>query len=65
MKTAKELIYYVSYNAKFIARYKTLGAALRFIERKGLKNDYNNLLYIIDSDGETYDAQTGEIITID
>lgn len=45
------MTYFVEYNAKFIASYKTLKAAQNFIVRKGLKDDEWNLLRIWDSEG--------------
>ena len=54
--------YFVSYNAKFMAEYKSVKACLNFINRKGWKNDENNMLYIVDEDGEEYDSVTGETI---
>ena len=35
-------------------------SALQFIERKGYKDDEDNSLYIIDSDGDTYNPVNGE-----
>lgn len=46
--------YFVCYNAKFIAERKTLKGCQDFISRKGLKDDENNLLYIVDDEGEEY-----------
>ena len=54
--------YYVEYNAKFIAMYKSIKPALRFIAKKGYKNDDNNLLYLVDSAGNRYDPVTGNEI---
>ena len=59
------MTFYVSYNCKFIAMRKSLSAAMNVIAKKGLKNDQNNLLYIIDADGETYDPVTGEKKNVD
>ena len=47
--------YYVYYNGKYIAMYKTLAACRNFIARKGLKNDENNLLEILDSEWNEYE----------
>ena len=55
--------YYVEYNAKFIGIYKTLRGALGFIKRKGLFDDEDNLLCLMDSNGELYDPMTGEKLT--
>lgn len=54
--------YFVSYNAKYMAEYKSVKACLDFINRKGYKNDEDNLLYIVDEEGEEYDTITGEPI---
>lgn len=54
--------YYVEYNSKFIAIYKTIMGCLNFIERKGLENDYNNSLRIFDQTGEEYNPINGKQI---
>lgn len=51
--------YFVEYNCKFIAMYKRLINALKFIERKGLRNDYDNVLRIFDNEGNQFDPITG------
>lgn len=53
------MFYYVEYNGKYIAMYKRLSSALKFIKRKNLKNDDLNLLYLIDNKGNFYDPITG------
>lgn len=45
------MTYFVEYNAKYIAMYKSLKSAQNFIVRKGLKNDEDNILRIWDSEG--------------
>lgn len=45
------MTFFVEYNAKYIASYKSLKAAQNFIARKGLKDDEWNLLRIWDSEG--------------
>ena len=52
--------YYVEYNCKFIAMYKSLKRALGFILKRGLKDDYYNSLMIVDNFGNTYDPVTGK-----
>lgn len=52
--------YYVEYNCKFIAMYKTLNGALKFIERKGLKNDYDNIVRLFDNNGNEYNTLNGK-----
>lgn len=49
--------YFVEYNAKYIAGYKTLKAAQNFIARKGLKNDDDNVLTIWDNKGNEYNVK--------
>ena len=51
--------YFVEYNGAYIAQYKRLCNALKFIDRKGLKNDGRNTLWLVDSDGECYNPITG------
>lgn len=45
------MTFFVEYNAKYIASYKSLKAAQNFIDRKCLKNDDANVLRIWDSEG--------------
>lgn len=45
------MTYFVEYNARYIASYKSLKAAENFIARKGLKSDENNVLTVWDSEG--------------
>lgn len=52
--------YFVEYNGKYIAEYKTLKGANDFITKKGLKNDDDNLLLIVDNEGGMY-RPTGEL----
>ena len=49
------MYYYVYYNCKYIAMYKSLAAAKNFIIRKGLKNDDDNVLCILDSEWNEYE----------
>lgn len=58
----KPRFFFVEYNSKFIARYKTIRGALGFISRKKLKDDYNNSLNIFDNEGEMYDTISGKHI---
>lgn len=60
METANRTIkFYVDYNAKFIAMYMRLQSCIKFINRKGLKNDCDNMLRIFDNTGVEYDPITG------
>lgn len=43
--------YFVEYNAKYIAEYKTLKGCINFIQRKNLKDDEDNTLNIVDENG--------------
>lgn len=56
------MYYFVDYNCKFIAMYKSVKACLNLIERKGLKDDYDNILRIVDEQGEEYNPVTGRQI---
>ena len=51
--------YFVEYNCKFIAIYKTINGALKFIQRKGYKNDCDNLLRLWDNQGNEYNTING------
>lgn len=53
------MYYFVWYNGAFIAQYKSVRACLNFIDRKSLKNDYWNLLEIVDQNGDLYNVITG------
>lgn len=55
----KKLTYWVEYNCKYIARYKSVQACLNFISRKNLKNDYLNSLTIVDENGDEYNTING------
>lgn len=52
--------YFVDYNGKYIAEYKSIKACLNFIVRKGLKDDDDNMLLIWDDDRNMYNSKTGE-----
>lgn len=49
------MTYYVYYNGKYIASYKNLTSAQNFIKRKGLRNDEDNLLQILDNEWNEYE----------
>lgn len=55
--------YFIEYNAKFIAERKSIKACLSLIAKKNLKNDNDNLLYIVDEHGNYYNSM-GEYIEI-
>lgn len=55
--------YFIEYNAKFIAERKSIKACVALIIKKGLKNDDENLLYIVDELGNYYDSN-GKYIEI-
>lgn len=44
----------VIYNAKVMNIYKSLKAAVKFIERKGYKDDSFNMCWIVNQDGICY-----------
>ena len=54
------MTYFVDYNGQYIASFKSMKRCLNFINRKNLKNDYRNSLYIVDQEGECYNTVTGE-----
>lgn len=62
MKTTKPTMFYVEYNAKFIAMYKSVRACLAFIDRKGLRDDFDNSLCIYDNLGNPYSWINGNRI---
>lgn len=51
--------YYVWYNCKLMAEYKSIKGALNYIKRKGLKDDINNILQISDNLGNEYNPING------
>lgn len=55
--------YFIEYNAKFIAERKSINACLSLIAKKNLKNDDDNMLYIVDEYGNYYNSM-GEYIEI-
>ena len=57
--------YFIEYNAKYIAEYKTIKGCLNLINKKGIKDDENNCLCIIDENGVVYSPVTGEVMTIE
>ena len=57
--------FFVEYNAKFVAMYKSVKACLNFISRKGWVNDFDNMLRIFDKQGNEYNPITGEQIKYD
>lgn len=48
------MFYFVDYNGKFIAVYKSLRACRNFINRKGLRDDLDNVLRVVDEKGNMY-----------
>ncbi len=53
--------YFVEYNSRFIAMYKSIRACVNFITRKGLKNGYTNALRIYDENGDEY-TENGDLV---
>ena len=62
IQSKEDMKYFVSYNGKYIAMYKSVAACLDFIQRKGLRDDVYNLLYIEDNEGNEYCWRTGKMI---
>lgn len=58
----KPTLFYVEYNACYIAMYKSIRACLNFIKRRGLRDDEDNLLRIWDNTGAIYDPVNGKDI---
>ena len=58
----KAKTFWVGYNGKYIAKYKSVRACLNFIDRKNLHNDSFNLLCIVDNLGNEYSLKNGELI---
>ena len=54
--------YFVKYNGQYMAMYKSVKACLNLVNRKGWKNDEDNMLNIIDENGDEYDTVTGVFI---
>lgn len=54
------MTYFISYNGKYIASRKSLKSAVDFINAKGIKDDENNLLYIVGSNGICYTPEGEE-----
>lgn len=55
--------FFIEYNGKFIAERKSIKACISLIFKKGLKNDENNMLYIVDNLGNYYNDR-GEYLEI-
>lgn len=48
------MTYYIIYNAKLVATRSSLAAAKRFVERKGYRNDEDNVIYLTDEEENEY-----------
>ncbi len=53
---------FIDYNGKFIAQYRRMSAALDYINRKGLQDDMDNTLRLVDDKGDEYNPITGQVI---
>ena len=51
---------FIDYNGKYIAQYKRMRAALNYINRKGLQDDLDNTLRLVDDKGNEYNPITGQ-----
>lgn len=56
--------FWIEYNGKYIAEYKSVRACINFISRKSLFNDCDNVLDIVDNNGDFYNVITGEKLKI-
>ena len=54
--------FWVWYNGKYMTGYKSVRACINFINRKGLRNDYNNTLRIVDNNGDRYNEVSGNLM---
>lgn len=52
-------MYYVNYNSVNIACFRYLKNALKYIKRRGLKENDNNMLLIMDYKGNLYEPVNG------
>lgn len=57
--------FFVEYNAKSVAMYKSVKACLKFISRRGYVNDIDNTVRIFDKDGNMYHPITGKHLKYD
>lgn len=55
--------YFVEYNGRCLKAYKRLSAAVSFVHRRGLQDDADNVLRVVDSTGEEYEPLTGAPIS--
>lgn len=53
------MVYFVEYNGKYVADRKTLRGALSYISRKGLQDDFDNTLRLVDQNGYMYNPING------
>lgn len=54
--------FFVEYNGKYMAIYKSIKPCLKFINLKGWKDDENNILRIVDEEYNEYSTITGVLI---
>lgn len=54
--------YFVEYNGRLLKATKRVMPAVDFIHRKGLKDDSDNKLVLVDSQGDTYNPYTGQML---
>lgn len=51
--------FFVEYNCKVVGVYKSLTCALNLIRRKGWCDDLDNSLWLVDSNGDSYNPING------
>lgn len=56
--------FWVEYNGKYIADYKSVKACMNFINKKGLQDNFDNTLRIFDNNGDMYNVINGNKITV-
>lgn len=56
------MTFFICYNGKYIASRQSLKSAVNFIDARGIQDDENNVLYIVDKQGNYY-TPDGELMT--
>ena len=59
MEKKKPTRFFVEYNAKIMGVYKSLTCALNLIRRKGWQDDFDNSLWLVDNNGDSYHPLNG------
>ena len=59
MEKKKPTKFFVEYNCKVMGVYKSLTRALNLIKRKGWQDDFDNSLWLVDNNGDSYHPLNG------